>query len=121
MNRRNQRGEGKLGMLVALAILGTAIFAGVKYVPVRVAAYEFRDEIRQACRHGAAYNKSAKFVENSIHEIADELDIPLKKTDLKVRRTRSAIVVEVQYEQPIDFAVTTYMYKFNSKDEAPLF
>lgn len=121
MNTRNQRGEGRLGMLFALAILGTAIFAGVKYVPVRVTAYEFHDEIRQAARYGAAYNKTAKFVENSIHEIADDLDIPLTKTSLHVRRTRSAIVVEVNYEQPIDFAVTTYVYKFDTKEEAPLF
>jgi len=121
MKRSNQRGEGKLGLIVAAALVGAAIFAGIKYIPVRVTAYQFRDEMRQACRHGAAYQKSEKYVADQIMELADDLQIPLDKSGLVVKKTRSVIRVEASYDQPIDFAVTTYMYKFRAKEEAPLF
>jgi hypothetical protein len=40
-NRARERGEGRIGLLLALALLGTGIFVCVKIIPVRVNAYEF--------------------------------------------------------------------------------
>jgi hypothetical protein len=121
MKRRNrQKGEGRIGLVVAIVIVGAAAFLGVKIIPVRVAAYEFRDVLREEARYGAVRNSDTD-VHKRIMDRAAELEIPLNKKNLKVSRNVSEIVISATYEQPIDLKVTTYVFDFNHKEKAPLF
>lgn len=120
LRREGERGEGRVGLLVALVILGTAIFLAVKIIPVKIAAYEFRDYIEQQCRWGAV-RQADSAVARAILEKAEELEIPLDQKNLKVERTRSEMIITCRYEQPIDLKLTTYLYKFDHKERAPLF
>ena len=120
MNRAIQRGSGRVGFLVTLTLLLCAIFVGFKVIPVRITAYNFRDVLRQEARWGAV-RKSDASVAKRILEQADDLEIPLERKNLLVRRTKSKIIITVEYEQPIDLALGTYMYKFRAKEQAPLF
>jgi hypothetical protein len=52
---------------------------------------------------------------------AKELEIPLKRKNLTLKRTTGEIVISAQYEQPIDLKVTTYVYRFDAREKAPLF
>jgi hypothetical protein len=116
----NEKGEGRIGLMITLIIVAVAIFLGVKVVPVRVAAYEFRDVMREEARYGAVRNDDAT-VTKRILEKAAELEIPLKKQNLRVSRTPGQMVISATYEQPIDLKVTTYVYRFNETEKAPLF
>jgi len=118
--RSNQRGEGRFGLLVAIIVVGVAAFVGVKVIPVRIAAYEFRDVLREECRYAAVRNDDSK-VAKRILDRAIELDIPLDKKRLTLQRTRSEMIITAAYEQPIDLKVTTYVYRFDAKERAPLF
>jgi len=118
--RSNEKGEGKVGLMITLIIVAVAIFLGAKIIPVRVAAYEFRDVMREEARYGAVRNSDA-IVTKRILEKAAELEIPLKKKNLKVSRTPGQMVIKATYEQPIDLKVTTYIYKFSETEKAPLF
>lgn len=120
MDRRGERGEGRIGFLISLMVLGTAIFIGVKVVPVRIAAYEFKDFIREQCRF-AAINRDDKEIRDKIVAKAKELEIPLEKKNLKLERTQGEMIISARYQQPIDLKVTTYVYQFNTKQRAPLF
>jgi hypothetical protein len=117
---KNEKGEGRVGLMITLIIVGVAIFLGVKVIPVRIAAYEFRDVLREEARYGAVRN-SDEVVTKRILQKAAELEIPLKKKNLKVRRTPAQMVISATYEQPIDLKVTTYVYKFEETEKAPLF
>jgi len=116
----NEKGEGRIGLMITLIIVAVSIFLGVKVIPVRIAAYEFRDVLREEARYGAVRN-SDDLVTKRILEKAAELEIPLKKQDLKVSRTPGQMVITASYEQPIDLKVTTYVYKFKETEKAPLF
>ena len=118
--RSNEKGEGRIGLMITLIIVAVAIFLAVKVVPVRVAAYEFRDIMREEARYGAVRNNDAT-VTKRILEKAAELQIPLKRQDLKVSRTPGQMIISASYEQPIDLKVTTYLYKFKETEKAPLF
>ena len=121
MKRRNrQKGEGRIGLVIAIVVVGAAAFLGVKIIPVRIAAYEFKDVLREEARYGAVRN-SDKAVHERIMERAVELDLPLEKKNLKVSRNVSEIVISANYEQPIDLKVTTYVFKFDHREKAPLF
>lgn len=119
-DRRGQRGEGRVGLIVAIAIIAAAVFAASKYLPVRIAAYEFRDYVEQECRNGA-WRKNEDEVRQRILEKASDMELPVEKKQLEVKKTRSEMIVRVQYTQPIDFKVTTYDYKFDHEYRAPLF
>ncbi len=118
--RSNQRGEGRLGLVVALVIVAVAIFLAVKFVPAKIAAYEFGDFLEKECRYAANRQKDSTIVDR-IMEKAEEMEIPLKKKNLTVRRTRSEMIIKASYEQTLDLKVTTYVYKFDREERAPLF
>jgi len=115
-----ERGEGRLGFVITLIVVAVAIFLGVKVVPVRVTAYEFRDVLREEARYGAVRD-SDEVVAKRIMEKAADLELPLKKSDLKVSRTESVMIISASYEQPIDLKLTTYVYRFHATEKAPLF
>lgn len=121
MKRRNgQTGEGRIGLAIAIVVVGVSAFLGLKIIPVRVAAYEFRDVLREEARYGAVRD-SDKEVHKRIMDRAAEMEIPLKKKNLTVKRSVNDIVITAAYEHPIDLKVTTYVFKFKHKEKAPLF
>ena len=120
VDRNGQRGEGKVGFLIAIIVIGIAIFLGAKIIPVRVTAYEFRDVLREETRYAAVrYNDEA--VVKRIMKKAKELEVPLSPKNLRVQRTTGEMIVSASYEQTIDLKVTKYVYKFSATERAPLF
>jgi hypothetical protein len=118
--RRWERGEGRLGLLIALALLGSGIFLGIKIIPVRVNAYEFRDFIQEECRFAATRNHDDE-IRKRIFDKAKELRLPLDKKNLKMERTTREMIISAKYEQTIDLKVTKYVYRFDHEERAPLF
>jgi hypothetical protein len=117
---KRERGEGRIGFLIALIVVGIVIFLGVKVVPVRIAAYEFRDFLRDEARYAAVRHDDAT-VAKRIMDRAKEMGLPLQAKNLQLTRTTGEMIITAHYEQPIDLKVTTYVYKFNAKEKAPLF
>lgn len=120
MRLGNQRGEGRLGFLISAAVLATAVFIGVKVIPVRINGYNFHDRLREECRMGAVHQDDTKLAKRLLEE-AHNLGIPLSKKNLKIYRTQKKLTISATYEQEIDLKFTTYTYKFNKKEEAPIF
>ncbi len=119
-DRNSQRGDGRIGFFLSLAILGAAIFIGVKVIPVRINAYEFRDFIETECRFAATRNHDDEIYKR-IMDKAKDLRLPLDKKDLHMERTTTEMVISAKYEQTIDLKVTKYVFKFDHEERAPLF
>lgn len=121
MRRNNlESGEGRIGLLISLAILGSGIFVGVKIIPVRINAYEFRDFIQEECRFAATRNHDEEIYKR-VFDKAKELKLPLDKKNLHMERTGREMVISAKYEQTIDLKVTKYVFKFDHEERAPLF
>ncbi len=116
----NQRGEGRIGLFITLAIIAIIIFLAIQYVPAKINAYEFADFLEKECRF-AASRQNDKTIENRILEKAEDMGLPLKRKNLTVRRSKSEITIHAKYGQPLDFKVTTYVYQFDHTEKAPLF
>ena len=113
------RGEGRVGLLVALILVGAVVFMAVKFVPVYIAAYDMRDMVRgEASR---ATLKTDEQVLKALLDKAAELDLPVTKKNISMSRTQSKFRIKMQFEVPIDLAVTTYIYKYDQVEETPLF
>jgi hypothetical protein len=120
MKFNNQSGEGRKGFIFSMAIMGSMIFAGAKYIPVKIDAYNFRDTIREECRMAAVRNSDSVVAERIMDE-AKDLQIPLKRKNLTIKRTKRRMIITAHYEQPIDFKVTKWTFRFKAHEEAPLF
>lgn len=120
MRGNKQSGQGRIGLIVAILLVGVLAYLGIKIIPVRITAYEFKDVLREECRYGAVRNSDATVAKRILDQAA-AMEIPLKKNNLQVSRTRSEMIISAKYEQPIDLTVTTYVYRFDHKEKAPLF
>ena len=118
--RNGQRGDGRIGFLISLALLGVGVFIFAKIIPVRVNAYEFRDFIQEECRFAATRNHDED-IRKRIFEKAKELRLPLDKKNLHMERTAHEMVISAKYDQVIDLKFTKYVYKFDHEERAPLF
>ena len=118
--RTHEEGNGRIGFVFALCLVGCAIFAGSKVIPVRVAAYEFRDFVQQECRHAAVRPDDKDSVKRILSK-AKELELPLQRKDLDVSRTMSEMIINASFVKSIDLKLTTYQYRFDVKERAPLF
>ena len=118
--RTRERGEGRIGLFLSLALLGSAIFVGAKIIPVRINAYEFRDFVTEECRFAATRNHDSEIYQR-IMEKAKELDIPLDKRNLTLERTHHEMIITAKFQQPIDLKFTTYVFRYEQKERAPLF
>jgi hypothetical protein len=119
-NRNAERGDGRIGFLISLALLGIGIFVGVRVIPVRVNAYEFRDFIQEECRFAATRSHDEEIFKR-IFDKAQDLRLPLDKKNLHMQRTTHEMIISAKYEQTIDLKVTKYVYKFDHEERAPLF
>lgn len=120
MKLHGQRGEGRLGLLIALAVCGIGIFLAVKIIPVKIDAFEFEDFMEQECRT-AALKKDKAVLARRIMEKAEVLEIPLEVKNLQIKQIGGEMVIRAKYEQPIDLKVTTYTFRFNHEERAPMF
>lgn len=120
MRTSDQRGEGRMGFVVALAVFGIAVFLAVKFVPVKINAYEFRETLRDEARYMSVHRDDAQALER-ILERAEALRIPVTEKNIQIRRTQAEIIVAAEYVQPIDLKLTTYNYKFAAELRAPIF
>ena len=119
-DRNGERGDGRIGFLISLALLGIAIFVGAKIIPVRVNAYEFRDFIQEECRFAATRSHDEEIFKRVLDK-AHDLQLPLDKKNLHMERTTHEMIISAKYTQTIDLKVTKYVFKFDHEERAPLF
>ena len=118
--RYGERGEGRVGFIITLALFLVGVFLAIKIVPVRVDGYQFRDVLRDEARY-AAVHRNDEAVMARILDTAESMNIPLEKGNLKIRRSQVEIVISASYEKPVDLKFGTYTYRFSSEQKAPLF
>ena len=118
---RGIRGAANIGCIVWLVILGFVGYILWKVVPVKIATSEFYDTMQEQAAFGSI--KDQKFIEYEILKKAEELQLPVKKENLKISKAREAMTVEAHYEITIEFfgGAYKYLWKFDPVVTRPLF
>jgi hypothetical protein len=114
MRRRSaERGEGNLGCILWLAILGLAVLIAVKMVPVKIATSQLNDFMEEQAKFAARAEPQAIAV--LILNKARELELPVTKDDIKVERVGDKIRMHAIYTVPVEFPGHTYMWHFDQE------
>ena len=119
LNRRMQRGEGKLGCLIGLVILLIAVMVAYKMVPVKVKAAEMRDAVQDEAKSAGQHNDAT--ILKSLLFKAQSLDLPVTEKDVTINRSGGEIRVEVDYTVPVKFPGYVYQWHFHHRTENPIF
>ncbi len=116
----NSRGEGRLGLLLALVVLFSAAYAAWVIIPIKVKTYEFYDAMRSEARFGAV-RKRDTVVHDRLMKKARQLQIPLKAENLEIKRDGGMYVVVAQYTIPVDLTVYKTEWIYRERATAPIF
>jgi hypothetical protein len=118
--RRSERGEGNLGCILWLLALGLVTLIAWRAVPVKIAStqlYDFMDEQAKFAAARTPPDDIAKAIVNR----AQQLDIPIDKSDVHVTRDGDRIFMDVEYTVPLEFPGYTYQWHFHQKLDRPIF
>jgi hypothetical protein len=119
--KRGARGEGRIGCLIWIVIIGFIAYGLIKIVPVKVANSSFDDAMTEQASFGSI--KSVKQMEADLLDKARDLGVPVTKDNLTITKTREKITIEAHYEVVIEFfgGAYKYVWKRDPLVERPLF
>ena len=101
-SRRSQRGEGKLKAVVVTVLLVAGIYSAFKLLPPYIAEYQLSDKMQEQARYAIATRSTEEQVRETVWKTVQDLDIPLKREDIKVVVSQQVVKISVDYTVPVD-------------------
>lgn len=100
-------------MIFTIVVLLALVFSTAKILPVYVRAYELHDHLNEIVIQAMAGQRpSADAVRNAVLAKAAELDLPVKRDDVKIEISLSKITISLDYTVPVDLSVYTLNLHF---------
>ncbi len=117
---KGERGEGKLGCLIVLALLAIFVFISLKTVPVYLDKLEFEDELARVASRAGVEAAETTAVEKKVLAVAASKEFEVTPDDVSVIRTAkfgpSEIRIRVLYRRKVNFVGDlNYVFRFESK------
>ena len=110
-----QRGGAKISFLLTILVLGGLGYTAFKVVPVYFANYQFQDAVETESRFAlTGYpKKSLDDIRDDVWKKAQELDVPIKRDDIRVIVNQGQVDIGVDYSVPIDLKVYQFTLQFH--------
>ena len=115
--RRSQRGAGKLKVIAFAAIAILALYAAFKLVPPYVSEYQLQDKMQEQARFGIVNRYTDEQVRENVFKVVQDLDIPVKREDIKVTVTQATVKISLEYTVPVDLLVYSTELHFSPSSE----
>ncbi len=100
--RRSELGEGKLKAVVVTVTLLLVIYSAVKIVPAYVQNYQLQDKMQEQARFAVVNHYTEEQVRDTIYKEVQDLDIPVKREEIKIVATAAVVKISLDYTVPID-------------------
>jgi len=106
-------GKGSLGNIVFILVVLAAIYFGVKFIPVQIRAFTFKDAMIEEASFAA--HRQDKKIRDNLMRAARENQIPLDKEKLLIERGPGRITVTADYTVVVDTIFFAYDWDFDEK------
>ncbi len=117
LRARAQRGGGRFKAIAFTAILVFGVYAAFKLLPPYINEYQLADKMQEQARFGVVNRYSEEQIRNTVFKEAQDLDIPIKKEDIKVLASPSVVRISLDYTVPIDLLVYKMELHFTPSSE----
>lgn len=104
-SRRIQRGGGTIKAIIWTAILVYGAFAAYRIIPAYVAEYQLSDKMQEQARFAVVNRYSEEQIRDTIFKVVTDLEIPVKKEEIKVVDTQDVVKISMEYTIPVDLLV----------------
>ena len=112
-----QHGGGRLKALIYTAILVAGIYCAYKVVPIYVANYQLSEKIQEQARFAVVNRYSEEQIRDKVYKIAQDLEIALKREDIKVFASNAIVKISVEYTAPVDLSFYHLELHFSPSSE----
>ncbi len=116
---QRQKGEGKLGCMVWLAVFLAIIMFGWKTLPVKTSSSQLKDFMVEQSKF--ARSASNQQIATRILNKANELDLPVTTKGITVRKTSARVEMRCKYTVPVEFPFYTWNWNFDLHVERAVF
>lgn len=118
---RYQRGDVPVGCLIGGVVALIVVLIAIKAAPVMLHVGELDKEIANLADRANRREYNDQRIVKDILKKAENLDLPVTKKDITIKRTSTRIKITVTYTKPIQFPGHTYMWNKYHEHERPLF
>jgi hypothetical protein len=115
--RRSQRGAGKLKAILFTVIFVTGIYVAFKLVPPYVSEYQLQDKIQELARFGIVNRYSDEQVRDNVFKATQDLNLPIKREDIRVTVTQATCRISLDYTVPVDLMFYSTELHFSPSSE----
>ena len=95
----NRRGESRLGCLLGLLVVVTAIYFGVDFGETYFRYYQFKDAMGQEARF--ATTKTDDQITTRLSALADTLQLPPDAAQIHIDRSPTVITISSDYDEVV--------------------
>ena len=118
---RYQRGDVPVGCLVGGVVALVVILVAIKVAPIMIHVGELDKQIGVYADRANRREYNDKRIERAILTKAEQLDLPVTKGDISIKRTSNRIKIVVVYDISIEFPGYAYIWHKEHFHERPLF
>jgi predicted AlkP superfamily phosphohydrolase/phosphomutase len=114
---RAQRGAGTIKAIVWTAILVYGAFVAYKILPAYVAEYQLADKMQEQARFSIVNRYSEEQVRDNVYKVVKDLEIPVKREEIKVVSNNDVVKISMDYTIPVDLLVYQLNLHFTPSSE----
>jgi len=114
---RSQRGEGKFKAIAIAAIIVFIAYSAFKLLPPYIAEYQLADKMQEQARFAVVNRYTEEQIRETIFKEAQDLDVPIKKEEIKVLASTSVVRISLDYTVPVDLLVYKMELHFTPSSE----
>jgi hypothetical protein len=110
-----RRGAARLGCLVGLLVLVTAVYFGANIGEVYLRSWRLRDAMGQQVRF--ASNRDDETIRRHLRAVVDSLGLPDDAARFTIHRTGNRIVVSTSYSELVELPLFVREFRFRPRVE----
>ncbi len=119
--RTHERGESKIGCILYLLVIAYVGWLAVVLVPVYYTNLQLKNEMGNIASSYSQLRRDRNRVKEMILREAEQLEIPLEKSDIDVRQTRKMVTITVKYQRRVNLLFVTKDLQLNPSVSKPFY
>jgi hypothetical protein len=113
----SQRGGGKLKAIAYTAIIVFGVFSAFRLLPPYMAEYQLSDKMQEEARFAVVNRYTEEQIRDTIFKEAQNLEVPIKREEIKVLASQSVVRISLDYTVPVDLLVYKMDLHFTPSSE----
>ena len=114
---RLERGAGTIKAILWTIVLIYGAFVAYKILPAYVAEYQLADKMQEQARFAVVNHFPEEQIRDSIFKVIKDLDIPVKREEIKITASQEVVRIACDYTVPVDLLVYQMNLHFTPSSE----